>query len=182
METNIILFDKKVPHIVENGEILYNLEDLLKYLSVEIVHIDPLIQKIKRTYPCLKIHIIDSSSSKYYLDTINSLRVLLNLNTEETNEYKEWMIKCAIERINEIINPMLMYDRLKTILYKKGVRINYSFIKSEIDLLSKKIGYVELDQRIIDEDIKTNIINMSLINTPKINVVKLPRNNSTNIL
>ncbi len=183
---NIILFEDKVSFIKKDGELLYNLEELLKYFSKNIVHIDPLIQNIKKTHPYLNLKVIKDSSSlknKYYLNTLNVLRFLIYIETKEALVYKEWMIKCAIERINEIVDPRIIYDRLKTILYKKGVRTNYSFVKSEINKLNNKINYVELDQSILKEDIKTNIIDLSQINTSRVTVVKLPRNpNSTNIL
>lgn len=182
---NIILFEEKVPHIIKNDEILYSMEGILKYFSYKNVHIDSLIQNIQNTYPCFKTQKISNSSSKYYLNTINALRLALCINTKETTLYKDWMIKCTIERMNETICPMILYDRLKTILYKKGIRKNYSFIKSDINLLNKRVNYIEVDQRIIDEDIKDNNMNLKLINEPKIVSIKIPRNKentSTNIL
>lgn len=182
---NVVLFENKVSYIQKDGEILYRLEEILKYFSKNIVHIDPLIQNIKRTHPSLHIKTIkDFSSSKNirYLNTGDSLKFIMYLETKEAMIYKDWIVKCALERFNEIINPNIIYDRLKTILYKKGIKSNYTFIKNELSKINNKESYIELDQRILNEDIKHSSIKIDSINNSKISVVKLPRQvNSTNI-
>lgn len=185
IQKNTVLFENKVSHIQKDGELLYNVEEVLKYFSKNIVHIDPLIQNFKKTHPSLHFKVIKNSSSSiniYYLDTINVLRLIIYLDTKESVLYKDWIVKCAVERINEIIEPKIIYDRLQTILYKKGIKSKYTFLKSELNKLNNKESYVELDQKILDEDIKSNELDLNLVNNPKISIVKLPRQSNSTII
>lgn len=182
MQKDIKLF-KNVKSIIKKGEILYSMEGLLEYFGYNYNHSNFLIQKFIKSYSNLQIKKIKFSSSyDYYLNTQNSLRLLMLINTEKSKVYKEWLIKCGIERINEIISPINLYDRLKTIIYMKGIKSNYNFIKSELIALDSKISYVELDQQILDEDIVNNKVKLKPTTERKVSVVRFPRDNSTQIL
>lgn len=187
MEKNYVsLFDtEKLNSIFVNNEILYNLEELLKLIIKNSFNIERLIQNLKKRSPKLKIKKINitSSKTKNYVNTINALRILLMIDSEVSNKYKEWLIKCGMERINEIITPEIIYDRLKTILYKKGIRKKYNFIKSDLNELESKINYVELNQTILNGDINDNFYNEYIKDNQILEIIKIPRSkNTTNFL
>lgn len=183
-QKNTVLFENKVSHIIKDRELLYKVEEILKYFSKNIVHIDPLIQNLKKIHPSLHFKVIKNSSStiNYYVDTKNALKLIMNLDTSESILYKDWIVKCAVERMNEIIDPKIIYDRLKTILYNKGIKSPYTFMKSELDKLNNKESYVELDQKILNEDIKSSVLDLNPLNNSKISVVKLPRESNSTII
>ena len=186
-KNHISIFEKKnINSIYVDNEILFKVDELLKsFIIKNSFNVERLIDHFKKKSPNLKIKKLKISSSKYdyYVNTINALRIILFINSKETNEYREWLIKCGMERINEIINPEIIYDRLKTILYKKGIKKEYDFIKSDFDKLNNKINYVELNQNILNEDISDDFYNNYSKDSEIIEIIKLPRiKNTTNFL
>lgn len=187
MKKNYVsIFEKdNLNSIYINNEILFNVEELLKLFIKTSFNVEHLINSFKRKSLNLKIKKLNHSSSKtnYYVNTTNALRILLLINSDKAKEYKEWLIKCGIERINEIITPDIIYDRLKTILYKKGIKKDYNFIKKDLDAIEYKVNYAELNQSILNEDINDNIYNDYVKDKKLLEIVKIPRSkNTTNFL
>lgn len=133
MNENIRLINKKEVRCIFKKQWYYKLDDVIKYFDIKNYKITN-GNLILDYYMPFKIEVkkININYVRHlFLDNKNFIKLMIISNNKNTTVYKEYLYKIMTERINEIINPELAIDKVKTIYYKKGLEVKYYFYKSE---------------------------------------------------
>ncbi|PKP55421.1 MAG: phage antirepressor protein [Candidatus Altiarchaeales archaeon HGW-Altiarchaeales-2] len=94
---------------------------------------------------CLQLKLLSSDGKKYDTDcanTENMFRIIQSIPSKKAEPFKRWLAKVGYERIQEIENPELAQDRVKTYYELKG------YPKEWID---KRLRGIAIRQDLTDE-------------------------------
>ena len=131
METNIAVFKgKEIRKTLHNKEWWFVVEDVVLAL-IESSDSKQYIQRMKQRDPELGkgwvqiVHtlLIDTSGGKQKMNCANTegiFRIIQSIPSPKVEPLKRWLAKVGKERIDEIENPELSMERMKTLYEKKG--------------------------------------------------------------
>lgn len=94
---------------------------------------------------CVQLKLISSDGKKYATDCANTesiFRIIQSIPSPKAEPFKIWLAKVGKERIDEIENPELGIDRIKSLYEKKG------YPKEWID---KRLQSINIRQKLTDE-------------------------------
>ncbi|MCD4819325.1 MAG: phage antirepressor protein [Candidatus Cloacimonetes bacterium] len=155
-ETAIKLFEQKQVRTLwnENEEKWYfSVQDVVKILS-ESTDVKQYIKKMRSRNPelntnwgtiCtpLKMLAADGKMRKIQTsDTEGILRIIQSIPSKKAEPFKQWLAKVGAERINEIEDPELAFERAMETYLKKG----YSK-----DWINQRLKSIEIRKELTDE-------------------------------
>lgn len=152
--TKISLFQgKQIRKILWNGDWYFSIVDVCSIL-VESADPGAYWRKLKQRLVaegsevvtfCHGLKLVASDGKKYTTDCANTegmLRIIQSIPSPKAEPFKMWLAKVGKERIDEIENPELGIDRVKSIYEKKG------YEKSWID---KRMRGISVRQSLTEE-------------------------------
>ena len=131
-ETKIALFKgKEIRKILHQGEWWFSVVDVCEVLTGSVdagAYWRKLKQRLQEesnevvTF-CHGLKLMSSDGKKYKTDCANTegvFRIIQSIPSPKAEPFKLWLAKIAKERIDEIGNPELGMDRVKSLYEKKG--------------------------------------------------------------
>lgn len=90
-----------------------------------------------------------------YIDTYTFMIIILLSNDESIYKYKYFFVYASISLLNELINPDIAIDKAKSIFYKQGIDLEYSYKKkNKLFTNNGKNNYLK---NMINEEIKNSL-------------------------
>ena len=134
MKNSIILFEnRQVRRVYNNSEQkwYFSVQDVLTILT-DSTDIKQYIKKMRRRDPelnanwgtiCTPVEMIAADGKKRKIqaaNTENLLRIIQSVAAPKAEPFKRWLAKVGYERLEEIENPELAAERMRTIYKEKG--------------------------------------------------------------
>ncbi|PKO04067.1 MAG: phage antirepressor protein [Chloroflexi bacterium HGW-Chloroflexi-3] len=134
MKNSIILFEnRQVRRVYNNSEQkwYFSVQDVLTILT-DSSNIKQYIKKMRRRDPelnanwgtiCTPVEMIAADGKKRKIqaaNTENLLRIIQSVAAPKAEPFKRWLAKVGYERLEEIENPELAAERMRTIYKEKG--------------------------------------------------------------
>ena len=145
----VVFQDKNIRRVWYNNEWLYSVTDIISVLTDSV---DELAywRQLKRREPQLVTicHGLKLPAKDYklrYADCVNTkeaFRLIQSIPSKKAEPFKQWLAQLAKERIDEIENPELVQDRVKTYYELKGY---------PKDWIEKRLRGIAIRQELTDE-------------------------------
>ncbi len=153
-EKSLVVFqDKKIRRIWYNKEWLFSVVDIIEALTDSenprnywnMLKNRELEKGVELYTNCVQLK-LPSTDGKYYetdcANTQNLFRIIQSIPSPKAEPFKLWLAKVGYERVQEIQNPELAQERMKTLYEQKG------YSKSWID---KRLRGIAIRQDLTDE-------------------------------
>jgi len=150
----VIFQSKEIRRIWEDDEWYYSVVDIVQVLSDSTNPRDYWYrvkkrandeEKIELSTICRQLKLSSSDGKKYTTDCSNTkgiFRIIQSIPSPKAEPFKQWLAKVGHERIQEIENPELAQERMKTLYEQKG------YPKEWID---KRLRGIAIRQNLTDE-------------------------------
>jgi len=102
-------------------------------------------EKVELSTICRQLKLSSSDGKKYATDCANAqsiFRIIQSIPSPKAEPFKQWLAKVGHERIQEIENPELAQERMKTLYEQKGY---------PQDWIDKRIRGIAIRQNLTDE-------------------------------
>ena len=169
MNTKLALFEEKeIRKIYKNNNWYYNVNDVITLLT-DSSNPSEYLKRLKQkdlelqtnwNNLCINInmHSKDDKIRKYTAcNNIGILRLIESIQSPKAEKFKMWLAKLGNERLNEIDEPELLMDRMKTIYKLKGYSSSW-IEQREREIVTKQSLNEEWEQRGIDNNIEYQIL------------------------
>jgi prophage antirepressor-like protein len=153
-QNKLVLFQsKKIRRVWHNEEWFYSMVDIIEVLTDSTNSTDYLKKLRKRDFElgsylgtiCPQVEMLTESGKKRKTlagNTENVLRLIQSIPSPKAEPFKRWLAEVGKERLDEIENPELAQERMKTLYEKKG----YSK-----DWIDKRMRGITIRQNLMDE-------------------------------
>ena len=153
-ENSIILFkEKQIRRIWHNKQWWFSVSDICSALTESVdgkAYWRKLKQRLKDegsqvVTNCHELKLTSSDGKKYLTDCANTeglFRIIQSIPSPKAEPFKQWLAKIGYERIQEIEDPELAQDRMKSLYEQKG----YSQ-----DWIDKRLRGIAIRQNLTDE-------------------------------
>jgi len=150
----VIFQSKEIRRIWEDNEWYYSVIDVCQVLTDSTNPRDYWYrikkraneeEKIELSTICRQLKLSSADGKKYATDCANTqgiLRIIQSIPSPKAEPFKQWLAKVGHERIQEIENPELAQERMKTLYEQKG------YPKDWID---KRLRGIAIRQNLTDE-------------------------------
>lgn len=153
-ENSIILFkEKQIRRTWHNKQWWFSVSDICSALTDSVdgkAYWRKLKQRLKGegsqvVTNCHELKLTSSDGKKYLTDCANTeglFRIIQSIPSSKAEPFKQWLAKIGYERIQEIEDPELAQDRMKSLYEQKG----YSQ-----DWIDKRLRGIAIRQNLTDE-------------------------------
>ena len=155
-ETAIKLFEQKQVRAVWNDDEekwYFSVQDVVEILS-ESTDVKQYIKKMRKRNPelntnwgtiCTPVAMLAADGKMRKIqasDTEGILRIIQSIPSKKAEPFKQWLAKVGAERIDEIEDPELAFERAMETYLKKGYSVNW---------INQRLKSIEIRKELTDE-------------------------------